>query len=239
MSPASRRCMGVRSFHDLRAWQTSRTFKLAIYRLVAAGPLARDFRLRDQLKESAASAVSQVVEGFGRFSPADFARFLAMAKASLLEAQNHLEDAVDRGYISDECRTENNRLAQAALRDVTALLEYLQSPQAKANAERARAKRQARRTQNPEPRTSNNEPEPRTRTRNSEPGTQNRPRGRFSSGRQRECVNGGARQERCRFPFHPRTVRVAIERRERVAALAGRHVHDAFGFPAGRDDHPL
>ncbi len=83
-----------------------------------------------------------------------------MAKASLMEAQNHLEDAVDRGYISDECRTENDKLAQAALRDITALLEYLQSPKAKANAERARAKRQARRTQNPEPRTPNHEPEP-------------------------------------------------------------------------------
>ena len=139
--------MGVHSFHDLRAWQTARTFKLAVYRLSDSGTLARDFRLRDQLRESAASAVSQVAEGFGRFNPADFARFLGIAKASLMEAQNHLQDAVDRGHITDETRAEHHALAQSALRDVTSLLEYLQSPKAADNAKSARAKRQQLRTQ--------------------------------------------------------------------------------------------
>jgi four helix bundle protein len=168
--------VGVASFEDLRAWQTARAFKLAVYRLCDAGPLAKDLRLRDQLRESAASAVSHIAEGFGRFNPADFARFLGMAKASLVEAQNHLHDAVDRGHISEECRVEHHAIAQVALRDVLSLLEYLQSPKALANAQKARAKRQAIRTQNPEPRTKNQEPEPGTRTRNSEPGTQNRSR---------------------------------------------------------------
>jgi four helix bundle protein len=143
--------VGVRSFRDLRAWQTSRQFKLAIYRLTNEGALGRDFRLRDQLREAAASAVSQVAEGFGRFNPADFARFLGMAKASLIEVQNHLQDAVDRGHISEETRAEHDVLAQATLRDLIALLEYLQSPKAIQNAQRARARRQERRTQNPEP----------------------------------------------------------------------------------------
>jgi len=142
--------MGVTSFEDLRAWQTARAFKRAVYRLCDAERLAKDFKLRDQLRESAASAVSHVAEGFGRFNPADFARFLGMAKASLIEAQNHLHDAVDRGLIGDECRIEHHKLAQAALRDVLSLLEYLQSPKALANAQKARAIRQARRTQNSE-----------------------------------------------------------------------------------------
>jgi septal ring factor EnvC (AmiA/AmiB activator) len=76
-----------------------------------------------------------------------------MAKASLIEAQNHLHDAVDRGHLTEDCRMEHYKLAQTALRDVIALLEYLQSPKATANAQKARAKRQARRTQNPERRT--------------------------------------------------------------------------------------
>jgi four helix bundle protein len=95
--------------------------------------------------------VSQIVEGFGRFNPADFARFLGMAKASLMEAHNHLEDAVDRGLITDDVRAGHDKLAHLALRDVISLLEYLQSPRAVANATKARAKRQARRTQNSEP----------------------------------------------------------------------------------------
>lgn len=142
--------MGVHSFHDLRAWQTARAFKLAVYRLSDTGTLARDFKLRDQLRESAASAVSQIAEGCGRFNPADFARFLGIAKASLMEAQNHLQDAVDRGHITDETRSEHHTLAQSALRDVTSLLEYLQSSKAADNAQRARAKRQQLRGQNSE-----------------------------------------------------------------------------------------
>jgi four helix bundle protein len=143
--------MAAHSFVELRAWQSARLFKLAIYRLIAEKPLARDSRLCEQLRESARSAVSHVAEGYGRFYPADFARFLGMAKASIIEAQNHLQDAIDLGHISEEQRARHHGLADAALRDVTALIEYLQSPQATANAKKVRAKRQERRTRNPEP----------------------------------------------------------------------------------------
>jgi four helix bundle protein len=161
--------VGVRSFDDLRAWQSARKFKLAIYRLIEGGTLAKDFELRDQLRDCSASAVSHVAEGYGRFYPADFARFVGMAKASIIEAQNHLIDAVDRGHISEETRAQHHDLGQSALRDVTALIEYLQSPKAAENAKKARAKRQARRTQNSEPRTENQAHEPKNT--NPEPGT--------------------------------------------------------------------
>lgn len=158
--------MGARSFDELRAWQSARVFKRAIYRLIDGCPsLDRDLKLREQLREAAASAVSHVAEEYGRFYPADFARFVGMGKASLIEAQNHLIDAVDRGHISEETRAQHHDLAQSALRDVTALIEYLQSPKALENAKMARAKRQARRTQNPEPAN----PEPRTRNPNTNP----------------------------------------------------------------------
>jgi hypothetical protein len=79
-----------------------------------------------------------------------------------MESQNHLLDLVDCGYISDERRVELNALAEAALQQVTGLLEYLQTPEALRNARRARERRIAtrpdRRTQNPEPRTRNPEP---------------------------------------------------------------------------------
>ena len=142
--------MAAHSFVELRAWQVARTFKLAVYSLIAEKPLALDVRLCEQLRESARSAVSHVAEGYGRFYPADFARFLSMAKASLIEAQNHLQDAVDLGHISVEQRDKHHGLADAALRDVTALIEYLQSPRAAANAKNVRATRQARRARAPE-----------------------------------------------------------------------------------------
>jgi len=137
--------MTAKTFRDLRAWQTAYAFKLRIYELIESGPLSNDETLRKQLRESAASAVSQISEGFGRFDPVDFARFVKMARASLVECQNHLQDAVDRGHITNDVRHEYEKLAKDALLEIGGLLDYLQSPEAKKNAERVRQKRFERR----------------------------------------------------------------------------------------------
>ena len=128
-------------------------------RALCAGSLVNRLGTRRQLEEAVAGPPAQIAEGFGRFNPADFARFLVMARASLMESQNHLRDAVDKGYIAEEARLEQDRLADAALREVTGLMEYLQSPKALRNARRVRERRMAsrseRRTANQEPRTKN------------------------------------------------------------------------------------
>jgi four helix bundle protein len=133
------------SFRELRAWQTARAFKLGVYRLIDVGPLSRDDTLKHQLREAAASCVSHIAEGFGRFDPADFARFVKMSKASVMECQNHLQDAVDRRHITDDVRQEHEERSNAALREIAGLLDYLQSPEAKRNAERLKAERFKRR----------------------------------------------------------------------------------------------
>jgi four helix bundle protein len=147
--------MAARTLEDLRAWRAAREFKVAIYRLIETTTIARDERLSTQLREAAASAVSQISEGYGRFDPLDFARFVKMARASLMECRNHLVDAVDRRHISEEVRKEHAEHAQAALMEIGGLLDYLQSSEAKQNAERIRQTRfeRRRRQRNSEPRT--------------------------------------------------------------------------------------
>lgn len=143
--------MAARTFRELRAWQVARDFKRALYGLTESGSLARDERLQNQIREAAASAVSHISEGFGRFDPADFARFVKMARASIIECQNHLEDAVDRGHIADDIRQTHDNAAQLALREIGGLLDYLHSPEAKRNAERVKQRRIERRNlRNPE-----------------------------------------------------------------------------------------
>jgi len=150
----------ARRFEDLRAWQAGRVFKLGIYDLIETSPLSEDDRLVAQLREASASAVSHVSEGFGRFDPLDFARFVKMAKASVVECKNHLVDAVDRGHISEEIRKEHTQRAETALAEMGGLLDYLQSPEAKKNAERIRQARFERRRhrQDSKPSVSNSEP---------------------------------------------------------------------------------
>lgn len=174
---------GVRRFTDLRAWQSCTTYKRAVYRLCLDGPLAKDWSLRDQLERSVAGPPAHVAEGFGRFSPPDFARLLVIAKSSLLESQNHLIDAVDKRYITEDLRLELNALAEVAIEEVSGLIEYLQSPEALRNARRARERRIASRKArtrsprgeaNPEPNPEPQNPEPNVRT----PRTEHEPRTR-------------------------------------------------------------
>ena len=42
-----------------------------------------------------------------------------------MESQNHLRDVVDKGDITVEVRLEHHTLAEAALQEVTGLMEYL------------------------------------------------------------------------------------------------------------------
>jgi four helix bundle protein len=163
--------MGVRRFTDLRAWQACDAYKKAVYRLRNATPHLRQWRRWAQLEDSVAGPPAHVSEGFGRFSPPDFARYCVMARASLMESQNHLIDAVDCGYMTEETKSELNALAEVSLQEVTGLMEYLQSPEALKNARKARERRIASRlgrTPNPEPRTPNQ-----PRTPNLEPRTPN------------------------------------------------------------------
>ena len=136
---------GVRRFNDLRAWQACNAYKQAVYHTCADGPLSRDWVRRRQLEESVAGPPAHLAEGFGRFNPADFARFVVIARSSLMESQNHLRDAVDKQYITEVTRLELDALAETALREVTGLMEYLQSAEALQNARRARERRVATR----------------------------------------------------------------------------------------------
>lgn len=139
--------MGVRRFTDLRAWQACDAYKKAVYRLCESGPLSKDWSRRTQLEKSVAGPPAYIAEGFGRFNPPDFARFAVMARSSLMESQNHLRDAVDKGYITDETRREHDALAETAREEVTGLMEYLQSAEALRNARRARERRITSRTE--------------------------------------------------------------------------------------------
>ena len=128
----------IRRFTQLPAWQACNTYKQAVYRLCAEGPLSRDWDRRGQLEESVAGPPAHIAEGFGRFNPAEFAGFTIIARSSLMESRSHLREAVEKQYISDAKRLEVDALAEEALRELNGLFEYLQSAEALRNARRAR-----------------------------------------------------------------------------------------------------
>ena len=160
---------GVDRFTNLRAWQSCEAYKKAVYRVTERPPLANDWRRRGQLEEAVRGPGGHIAEGFGRFNPLDFARFVVIARASLLESQNHLIDLVDRCYITEDERLTLNGLAETAIEEVTGLLEYLQSPEALRNARRARERRIATRDERRAGRLKGSNPEQSNSERKTEP----------------------------------------------------------------------
>jgi|SRR5262245_18827719 len=135
--------MVARKYQDLVCWQLANELKLRVYAIVAKAPVAKDLKYCDQIRDSARSACRNIAEGFGRYRPAEFARFLLIARASLVETHNHLIDGIDQGYLkTGECE-ELLVLADRARGATTRLHAYL---------ERCRyAPRRKGRTKNREP----------------------------------------------------------------------------------------
>jgi four helix bundle protein len=136
----------VRDFRDLICWQLSWALKDEVLELTARGPAASDFKFRDQIRDSSASASRNISEGFGLFRPAQFARFLGYARASLIETQNHLLDAHQRRYLDDARFRRLFNLARAAKELTTKLMlskqrEAVRERRARSRTRNHRAKR--------------------------------------------------------------------------------------------------
>jgi four helix bundle protein len=121
----AQRVAGAKHFRELICWQLANELKIALYQLADAPNVQRDLRFRDQLRDAAASGPRNIAEGFGRRTHREFAHFLDIARGSLMECQNHLQDAVDRGYLQPARFTPLDALAKRTCGAVARLQRYL------------------------------------------------------------------------------------------------------------------
>ncbi len=141
---------GMRRYQEFKAWQLARDVHRKVIAMTSTGSASRDFKFRDNLRDAADSAQRNFPEGFGRFAPADFAHFLDHSRASLLEVKNGIGEGYDRRYFQEQDCLEADALASRALKALSGLQQYLRSPEAKRNADRARAGHIARRARRPQ-----------------------------------------------------------------------------------------
>jgi four helix bundle protein len=104
--------MRVKCFEDLIVWQKSRDLSVAIYRLTGNGAFARDYGLRDQIRPAAVSVMSNIAEGFGRYSRNELRQFLFVARGSVSEVRCQLYLARELEYVSPQ---EHDRLHELCL----------------------------------------------------------------------------------------------------------------------------
>ena len=92
----------ARKFEDLGAWQKARSLTQAVYEVTALGQFSRDYGLRDQIRRSAVSVMSNLAEGFERGGRSEFHQFLSMSKASCAELRSQMYVALDPQYIDQQ-----------------------------------------------------------------------------------------------------------------------------------------
>ena len=88
----------IERFEDLLAWQKAHEFVLGVYKATRSFPKEEMFGLTSQVRRAAVSGLSNIVEGFARWSNADKARHYNIGEASLDEARYQLLLAHDLGY---------------------------------------------------------------------------------------------------------------------------------------------
>src|SRR5687767_1893152 len=80
----------MQRYEDFKAWQLCAELNTKVFKLTSSGASYRNFKYRDNIRDAADSAQRNFPEGFGRFAPGEFARFLDHSRASLLEVKNEL-----------------------------------------------------------------------------------------------------------------------------------------------------
>jgi four helix bundle protein len=85
-----------------------------VYELVAKTRASSDREFSHQLQSAASSAPANPAEAFAVYSHPEAARYARIARASLIEAHNHIGDGADRGFWTQEAATEHQALADRA-----------------------------------------------------------------------------------------------------------------------------
>jgi len=118
---------GVRDYRELVTWQLANDVRAEVFEITSRRCFQAELGLRTQLRRAADSACANIAEGFGRYQPRDFARFLRISGASLSEVIEHLESAVVARLIARDEAARIQSLARRSRGAGTQLIRYLQS----------------------------------------------------------------------------------------------------------------
>lgn len=122
--------MKVKTYEELEVWQVAMQLAERVYALQKQLPKEETYGLGDQIRRAVVSVPSNIAEGFGRDSTADFIHFLHIARGSLFETRTQLELAKRLGYlqVSNEIAATMDSVARLLNGLIRALRTNHQSP---------------------------------------------------------------------------------------------------------------
>jgi len=116
---------GIEKFEDIKAWQEARELLKSIYEITSKGNFSRDWELKNQIRRSTVSVMSNIAEGFDRSSDKELIQFLRIATGSCSELKSQLYVALDQKYITNELFRDIYQKAIEVTKLVNGFIRYL------------------------------------------------------------------------------------------------------------------
>lgn len=117
---------GASDFRDLEVWKWCHDLRRDIEKFSRKLPPPEQRRLGDQMIRAARSVTANLAEGFGRFHYLETIQACRLARGSLFELLDHLQVAVDNGYLkATEFKTFEGQVT-SSIRLLNGFVRYLQ-----------------------------------------------------------------------------------------------------------------
>ena len=94
----------IKSFQDLRIWQSGIEVVKEIYLLTKCFPKIELYGLTSQIRRSVISIPSNIAEGFRRYHNKEYRQFLYISLGSCAEVETQIIIAQELGYINENER---------------------------------------------------------------------------------------------------------------------------------------
>ncbi|PAU93208.1 four helix bundle protein [Aliifodinibius salipaludis] len=91
----------IEKFEDLDIWQLARQLVRDVYKLTRKKEFSKDYGLKDQIRRSSVSVMSNISEGFESRITKRFINYLGHSKGSCGETRSLSYVALDCNYITD------------------------------------------------------------------------------------------------------------------------------------------
>jgi four helix bundle protein len=122
----------AQDFRELKVWQKAVDLTVLIYKLTQAFPNSELYGLSSQMRRASVSVASNIAEGRGRVSGAEFRQFLGIARGSICEllTQIHVARALRFGDAGDldEAESRGNEVSKMLLSFTRTLSAAAASP---------------------------------------------------------------------------------------------------------------
>jgi four helix bundle protein len=116
-----------KDYRELIVWQKAMALARGAYAATAGLPRSEAYGLLAQMRRAAISIPSNIAEGHGRLTDAQFRHFLGNARGSIYELRTQLELGADLGFIDQQLARQLMEQSAEVVRLVNGLIASLRT----------------------------------------------------------------------------------------------------------------